>query len=173
MQVIQQRAWTEAELKAKGFTYYQRAKQLVMAGRLPESFAPLRIDYGFEFGIAHAGDILIYDPGSEPHPRWRDYTYWSVKPEIFRSTYTVWDEPDWTPNAPQRHLMRLNCRPYYKKVGAWAKRLKMPTLVQSIENPEPIYVPIGFWLLIGDQGEPWHADDASFHARYILPAGVS
>jgi hypothetical protein len=68
--------------------------------------------------------------------------------------------------------MRLNCRPYYKRVGAWAKRLKLPTLVQSIENPEPIYVPVGYWVLIGDQGEPWHSDDDSFRARYIIPAGI-
>lgn len=172
MQIIRQRAWTERELKAAGFRYYTRRKQLVMAGRLPRAFAPLRINYGLEFAYAQAGDVIIYEPGDQVRGDWRAYAHWSVKPEIFKATYRAWDEPNWIPTPSQRDLMRYNCRPYYKVAGAWAKRLTAPLFVQSLESPEPVQVPDGFWLLIGDKGEPWHNDNETFQLRYNVSASV-
>lgn len=172
MQVIRQRVWTEAQLKAGGFHYFQRRKQLVMAGRLPVSAAPLRIEYDFEHGYAQAGDVIIYEPGSEVHSHWKKYHFWSVKPDIFKATYRPWNEPDWTPTATERDLMRYNCRPYYKAQGAWARQLKTPVFVQSLEHPDPIKVPVGFWVLIGDKGDPWSMSDDDFRKRYLVPAVV-
>jgi len=168
MDILRKRDWTEAQLKADGYHYFQRRKALMMAGRLPPFAAPLRIVYELETRIAEAGDVLVFEPGMRTRRSLYDYEYWSVKPDIFKQTYRKWDTDGWMPNPPQAHLMRYGCRPYYKVAGVWARRLSKPTRVQSIESPIPVLVEPGAWVLIGTQGEPWYNDDASFRNRYVL-----
>jgi hypothetical protein len=165
---LRQHTWTLDELKKAGFQYYMRRKQVVMAGRLPASAAPLKITYSTGEGYAQAGDVICYDPGTEVHRRLDEYTFWSVKPEIFKQVYRKWDEPNWTPTPPQAHLMRLGCRPYYKSAGIWARRLALPINIQSLESSVPALAPAGTWLAIGTEGEPWHIDDQTFRERYLV-----
>jgi hypothetical protein len=169
MDVLRQRDWTEAELRAEGYHYYERRKELIMAGRLPPSAAPLKIVYELETRYADAGDVICFEPGSRTRRSLYDYDYWSVKPDIFRQTYRKWDTTDWTPTPPQAHLLSYGCRPYYKSSGVWARQLKQATRVQSIESPIPVRVEAGAWVLIGTQGEPWYNTDQDFHNRYIVP----
>jgi len=163
---IRQRDWQKSELIAQGFQYYERKKQLIMAARLPESKAPLRIEYPSEVAYAQAGDIIIFDPGMMPPKRLGGYDFWSVKPDIFRKTYRRWDQPDWQPNPQERHLMNHGCKPYYKHAGLWAKRLSAPTPIESLEGDDISIIPAGMWLAIGQRGEPWHIDPKTFTLRY-------
>ena len=165
---IQQKDWTKAELRAEGFRYYNREKQLVMAARLPLDIAPMRIDYPSETVYAQAGDIICFDPGKMPHGRLGGYDYWSIKPEIFKTTYRKWDEPGWMPNAAERHLMNRGCLPYYKAVGVWENRLTEPTPIIALESEGVAIIPPGMWLAIGQRGEPWHIDPKTFAERYVL-----
>jgi hypothetical protein len=172
MDIIQQRNWTDAELKAEGYHYYERRKDLIMAARLPPERAPLKIVYELETRQAEAGDVICFDPGSRTRRSIYDYDYWSVKPDIFKQTYRKWDTSDWQPNPPQAHLWSRGCRPYYKSSGVWAKHLKKAAQVQSLESPIPVRVEPGAWVLIGTQGEPWYSDDEAFRKRYIVPQPV-
>ncbi|MCU0499542.1 MAG: hypothetical protein MUF87_19505 [Anaerolineae bacterium] len=167
--ILKQRPWTEIELRAQGFAYYERKKQLVLAGRLPSTRAPLPILYDFETVYAQAGDVICFTPTEQIRKSIMDYTHWSVKPDIFRETYRIWDAPHWTPNAGVQHLMRHGCRPYYKHQGVWAKQLTEPLTLQSLESAEPTEVPVGAWLAIGSQGEPWHIAPENFYERYLSP----
>lgn len=168
-EVIRTKSWTQEELMTVGCTYYQRKKQLVMAARLPESAAPMEIHYTYETVIAEAGDVIIFDPGTEVRKRLRDYDYWSVKYDIFRNDYRKWNAEDWIPTPSQMHLMKHHCNPFYKKQGVWAKRLTKETYIQSLESPKPQLVPAGMWLVIGSSGEPWHIEDSVFRQRYVVP----
>lgn len=167
-EVMRQRDWTDAELRAAGYRYYQRRKQLVLAGRLPPSAAPLEIHYPLETVIAEAGDVICFEVGDVVHQRVLDYEHWSVKPDIFLETYRKWDVPGWQPGPPVKYLMKHGCRPYYKSQGAWAIRLSEATWIQSLESSEPLLVPEGMWLLIGTSGEPWHNSDEQFRSRYVV-----
>ncbi len=172
MNVIRQRKWTEAELTAAGFRYFERRKQRLLAGRLPASHAPLVVQYSEGVGYAEAGDVLCFEPGDSVRAHILDYTYWSVKAEIFASTYRRWDGAEMPMSAPEQHLYRHGCRPYYKFRGAWAKKVTQPTWMQSLESPEPQLLQPGVWLLVGDTGEPWHAPDDAFRRRYVMPAAA-
>jgi len=166
--VIKVRPWTDEELITAGFRYFQRRKQLVMAGRLPEQAAPLEIHYPLESVIAEAGDVICFDATHGYHKQLLDYEHWSVKYHIFMATYRNWKRQDWHPDAAVRHLMAHGCKPYYKHHGTWARRLTEPTWVQSLESTKPMLIPVGMWLLIGTSGEPWHNEDAQFRERYII-----
>lgn len=168
-ELIQQRNWTEAELSLAGFQYFERKKEIIMAGRLPPSRAPLPITYTLEIVLAEAGDVICFNPGNEIKTHLADYNHWSVKPNVFVQTYKKWDDLDWVPTAPQLHLIQRGCRPYYKFVGVHARRLTSPTLIQSQESPDPALIPAGAWLVIGVNGEPWHMTDNAFRSRYQVP----
>jgi hypothetical protein len=168
--VIQQRDWTETELKRAGFQFYQRKRQVVMARILPESEAPLRIEVGGqETVMVQAGYIICYNAGQTVQTQLNEYEHWPCQPDIFQHTYLPWNDVDWQPNAAERDLLAHGCKPYYKSQGVWAKRLTTPTYVQSIESAAPVLVSPGHWLVIGDQGAPYHMTDAAFCARYVLP----
>jgi hypothetical protein len=130
----------------------------------------MAIRYDFETVFAEAGDVICYEPGAIIQRHLNDYEHWSVKAAIFRETYRPWETSQWKPEAVHLDLMRYNCRPYYKCVGAWARRLKEPTYLESLESPRPVLVPAGLWILVGNQGEPWHVTDDDFRKRYILDA---
>lgn len=167
-EIVRRRKWSEAELRSEGFHYYERQKQLVMAARIPEQLGPIKIVYELETVVAQVGDVLCFDPGTRTQRKLMAYDYWSVKPTIFRKTYRTWDDDEWMPTPPQAHLVSFGCRPYFKFKGAWAKHLRIPTVVQSVESPMPIQVPAGAWLIIGEKGEPWHSDADTFARRYIV-----
>ncbi|MEQ8674791.1 MAG: hypothetical protein RLP44_17325 [Aggregatilineales bacterium] len=165
---IRQREWTDEELIAEGFQYYERKKQLVMAARLPNHKAPLRIDYPSETVYAQAGDIIIFDPGMMPMRRLGGYDFWSVKPDVFVNTYRKWDVTGWYPNPQERYLMEHGCQPYFKQAGVWARHLKEPTPIVGLESHDVAIIPPGMWLAIGQRGEPWHIDPQTFSTRYTL-----
>ncbi len=167
---IRQRPWTEEELKAAGFQYYWRQKQIVLARELPPNEAPKTIKAPWATLVADAGEIICYSPSYEARPTLDDYDHWPVRREIFEADYAPWDEPDRTTTPAEMHLLRQGCKPYYKRAGVWARRLTKPTYVHSLESTEPVLYPPGAWLLIGSQGEPWATDDQSFRSRYIVPA---
>jgi hypothetical protein len=168
-EVLRQRTWTDDELRAAGFCYYERKKQLVMVRELPASEAPVEMDLGVDRVVVPAGYLICYDPRQGALSSLGDYDAWPVEPGIFAATYRAWDEPGWEPNEAERHLMQLGCRPFYKASGVWAQRLTAPMLVQSLESPEPVLVEPGTWVAVGPAGEPWPIADETFRERYFLP----
>src|SRR5262249_40379849 len=117
---------------------------------------------------AVAGYMICYDAG-DGHVRSAldDYHHWPVEPRIFLKTYRKWDNKDtWQPNPAEKHLMKLGCNPFFKFAGVWAKRLKKPTWLQSLESVEPILMPVGGWVTIGIEGEPTSMTEAEFRKRY-------
>jgi hypothetical protein len=166
MRVIRQQKWNDEELVARGFRYFPRKKQLVMARELPASEAPKTIVTAWDSLVAQAGTMICYEPGDVVWPGLDDYFHWPVEKDIFGKTYRPWDEPNWTPTGAEAHLMSLGCKPYYKYVGVWAKQLTEETVIQSLESPEPVNVPPGAWVSIGVEGEPYALSDRSFNSRY-------
>lgn len=166
MKVIKKRKWTKEELIAHGFRYHARKKQLVMARVLPRAEAPKTIVTAWDTLVAQAGHIICYDPGDMVWPALDDYYHWPVEPRIFKETYRPWDEPGWKPSPPEKRLMGLGCKPFYKVVGVWAKKLTEETFVQSLESPEPVRLPPGVWVSIGVEGEPYSMSERNFRSRY-------
>lgn len=165
-EVIRQRTWTKSEFRTAGFAYFDRKKEVVMARPLPVSEAPLQVTMDRERVSVPAGYIICYSPGSRIQNQLGDYEHWPCAREDFSLTYKPWKDLGWKPKPAERDLMSRGCRPYYKHVGVWAKRLEEPTYIQSKESPKPFLAPAGAWLVIGPQGDPYHIDDAGFRARY-------
>ena len=166
-QVLRQRHWTEAELRASKLHYYKPHKQLVMARVLE---MPTEVKATIEILAAGKGDIMIYDPGGpEKKAHIDDYDHWPINRELFRKTYKPWDEVTWQPTEAEAHLIAHDCRPFYKFTGVWAMRLTHPVPIQSLESKAPVQVPPGRWLVIGAYGEPYHMSDAKFRSRYVMP----
>ena len=165
--VLRQRKWTEAELKAEGFQYYPTIKRLVMAKLL---FQAKDINIETETITGKVGDFICYEPDTHYHENPDEYEHWPVRRDIFIKNYRPWDEPDWKPGPAEKHLLSLGCQPYYKHLGVWAQRLREARQVQSLESAEPVTIPAGLWLVIGVEGEPYHTDDEEFRSRYEVPA---
>jgi hypothetical protein len=169
-QVLRQRNWSEAELKASRLRYYAPRKQLVMARVLN---AAVDVQTTIEILEARKGDVMVYDPGDgTARAKLENYEHWPVNRDLFRKTYKVWDDRHWHPTKAEAHLLALGCLPYYKYRGVWAMRLTQPVYIQSLESPEPVEVPPGRWLVIGAEGEPYHMNDAKFRERYIVEDDV-
>lgn len=164
--VLRQRSWTESQLQAAGFHYYEPVRNIVMARMIDES---QEISATIEILQASSGDIICYRPDGIRHRSIDDYDHWPVKREIFAKTYRRWEDPRWRPNAAEGFLMEHGCLPYYKALGVWALRLPIAIYMQSLESPQPVVVPPGRWLCIGAEGEPYHMSDDSFHERYQFP----
>jgi hypothetical protein len=169
MDVIRQKRWTEAELISKGFRYYASVKQVTMVRRLQAAEAPLVIQTDWDTLVAHAGYYIAYRAGDTLQARLEDYSPRPIQPDIFKISYAHWDDPAWIPSPTEQHLLALGCRPYYKQVGVWAKRLTTQALVQSMESCEPAVVPPGAWVCVGIQGEPWSTTDEWIRSRYQVP----
>ena len=164
--VLRQREWTEDELKAEGFQYFEPAKQLVMARLLVIS---KDINIKTETITGKIGDVICYKPGTEVKSSLDDYEQWPVRRDIFFKNYKAWDEPGWQPGPVEQHLMDNGCKPYYKSLGVWAQRLHQSRQVQSLESRAPVVIPAGYWLIIGVAGEPYSTPDYNFRSRYIVP----
>ncbi len=164
--ILRQQDWSDEDLKAAGFSHYAPVKQLVMAKLLIET---KDFDVQVETITGKIGDFICYNPGDEVHENPDDYPHWPVRSDIFFRSYRPWDEPNWTPNPPEKQLMDLGCQAYYKIEGVWAMRLRESHKVQSLESPEPVEVPAGRWLIIGAKGEPYHNTDEAFRKRYVVP----
>jgi hypothetical protein len=168
--VIRKNEWSEEELQQAGFERYDRRRQLVMARPLPESESPKTIHTANgETLVATTGYMICYIPGDSVRAELDGYDHWPVEPNIFIETYAAWDEPDWTPNLVERHLISMGCSPYYKRAGVWAKQLDEDVLIQSLEHEKPVRVESGRMLAIGSQGEPYSMGEKTFHDRYELP----
>ena len=171
-EVLRQRDWTKEELVAAGFRYYDGRKRVVLARELPECEAPLTVKTAGDTLVAEAGYMICFEAGEAVRKGLYDYAHWPVRRDHFSDLYKAWDEPGWKPTPAQLHLISLGCRPYYRSLGVWAKRVTQETLVQSIESPRPVVVPRGAWICIGAIGSAWGApysmDDESFRARYVL-----
>ena len=162
--VLRQKDWTDDEFKAAGFSYYKPVKQLVMAKLLIETKA---FDVEVETITGKIGDFICYDPGEALQDNPDDYPHWPVRSDIFFRSYRNWDEPDWTPTPPEKHLIDQGCHRLPTRVRA--QRLRESRKVQSLESPQPVEVPAGRWLIIGGKGEPYHNTDEAFRERYIVP----
>ncbi|MBZ0286256.1 MAG: hypothetical protein K8I30_01475, partial [Anaerolineae bacterium] len=66
----------------------------------------------------------------------------------------------------EQHLLELGCKPFYKHVGVWGKKLNTPQWLQSREGIEPILIPAGGWITIGIEGEPTSMTEYEFRKRY-------
>ena len=87
-QVLRQRSWTEAELRASKLKYYAPRKQLVMA-RVVQM--PTEVKATIEMLEASKGDLMIYDPGDGTKRRHLDnYEHWPVNRDLFRKS----DQPE-------------------------------------------------------------------------------
>lgn len=167
MDILKQQRWSEASLRAEGFQRYERRKTVVLARELPAHEAPKRIKTAWDTLVASAGSMICYDVSDGVTHKQRDaYTHWPVDPGIFRKTYRKWDNTPWKPNAAEKHLLELGCKPFYKHAGVWAKKLKYPQWIQTQESIEPVQVPAGGWLTIGVEGEPTTMTEAEFRKRY-------
>jgi hypothetical protein len=166
--VIRQKAWTEPELRADGFQYYQRNKAVVMVRQLPRDTSPVHVKVDYETLLVQDNHVMCYGVGDTIQPNLDDYDHWPCELDIFKETYKPWDEPDWWPTPVESDLMSRGCMPYYKFTGVWAKKLTQPTYVQSLESPAPALIPPGQWLVIGAEGAPYHMNDAAFTSRYTL-----
>ncbi|MEP7285593.1 MAG: hypothetical protein ABI947_07485 [Chloroflexota bacterium] len=166
--IIRQRQWTHDELHAAGFRYFQRKKQVVLVRELPASEAPKVIKLDWDTLIAEAGSMICYEAGDLLYTNLDDYYHWPVHPDIFRRNYAPWSQPRWIPTPGQIRLMALGCKPFYKFGGAWAKRMTKEGVIQSLESVKPSIVPVGGWLLIGSEGEPWSTSDSEFRSRYVI-----
>jgi hypothetical protein len=166
--IIRQRNWTEEELKDHGYHYYERRKQITMARKLPDDSPPVSIinEHG-ETLVAQPGYIICYEAGERAFDTLDEYPHWPVEPGIFARTYKRWEEEDWEPDPAEKRLIELGCRPYYKSVGVWAKKLTEDVLLQSIEHTEPVKVKTGSYIAIGMDGEPYHIGERTLHSRYV------
>lgn len=168
MDILKQREWTEAELHKAGFRRYDRKKFVVLARELRPVEAPKRIKTAWDTLVAYSGYMICYDVGDGLERKLLDdYPHWPVEPKIFLKTYRKWDKSiPWKPNPAEQHLQQLGCKPYYKIAGVWAKKLKTPHWIQSLEGVEPILVPVGGWIAIGVEGEPTSMSETEFRNRY-------
>jgi hypothetical protein len=175
MDILKQRKWTEDELRAAGFRPYERKKLVVLARELRASESPKRIKTTWDTLIAYTGYMICYDTGNgKARTHLDNYEHWPVEPKIFLITYRKWDKKiAWKPNAAEKHLLKLGCKPYYKFMGVWAKHLKTPLRIQSLEGVEPITVPAGGWVCIGVEGEPSSMTSADFRKRYQRATATS
>jgi hypothetical protein len=164
---IRQRNWTDEQLRAMGYEFFDRKKEVTLARQLPKREAPKTIvtSQGDKL-TAMAGYMICYDPGEERRARIDDYEQWPVAPTIFQQTYSVWDEEDWTPNPAEAHLMEYGCKPYYKSGGVWAKKLEEDVYLQSLEHVKPLKIRTGQYVAIGAEGEPYSMGEMTFHQRY-------
>ncbi len=167
IEVLKQTRWTDAALRAEGFRPYDRKKFVVLARELPSAEAPKRIKTTWDTLVAHAGYMICYDTGrGNVRDHLDAYPHWPVEPRIFLKTYRKWDDDTWTPDPAEQHLLKLGCKPYYKHAGVWAKKLKYPQWIQSLESIEPILIPVGGWITIGIDGEPTSMTEYEFRKRY-------
>lgn len=156
-------------MRAAGFAYYMRQKQLVMARVLPAEEAPKRIEASWATIYAEAGSMICYRAvGAAAQPALDDFEHWPVRHDIFEQDYIPWAEPLAPLTPALLQLQAAGCTPYYKRAGCWARQLTEPTAVQSLESPEPVEYPPGGWLCIGSKGEPWVQDDEAFRSRYVV-----
>lgn len=167
--VLRQREWSDDQLKAAGFNYYQPVKRMVMAKLITDM---TQVKVTLEVLTAKSGDIMLYSPGDTPHDNLDDYDHWPAKRDIFTQNYARWDDPNWKPGAIEKQFLINGCIPYYRKRGVWALKLPISIYMQTLESPEPVIVPKGRWLLIGSQGEPYSQSDEDFYERYVVPAPV-
>jgi hypothetical protein len=116
--------------------------------------------------IATSGYRICYNAGNVVHKSLDSYEQWAVDPVIFSKTYRVWDEPNWTANQAEAHLMALGCQAYYKSEGVWARKLESDVYMQTLENTSPALVTRGRILAIGVDGEPYSMPEPEFHKRY-------
>jgi hypothetical protein len=169
--VLKQRKWTKEQLLAEGFHYYERKKTVVMARELTTREGEKIIHTEWDTLVALPGYMICYDVSDgKLHKTLDEYKHWPVEPDIFRKTYRKWDdEVHWKPTPPEKHLLELGCRPYYKFAGLWAKKVIEPVYVQTIESLEPVAVPVGAYLTIGIKGEPTSMTEQEFVTRYTPP----
>lgn len=165
--VWKQRHWGDTELRELGFQPYETQRQIRLA-RLVEE--PGEIEITKEKLELEAGYMLCYNAGIQAKPSLKDYDQWPVRFDLFHKNYKPWPLEGWQPNAAEKHLMENGCKPYYKAASVWARRLKKPVYVQSLESPKPVKIPAGRWLCIGLEGEPYHMGDKKFREHYIVPA---
>lgn len=164
-----QRDWTDQELIADGFLFYQPVKRVTMVRLLPREEAPKTMKSSGNTITAEAGYWIAYAAGEALKATLDDYKPRPIEPDIFAETYRPWDETDWQPTPTEAHLQRLGCQPYYKIAGVWAKQLDAETWVQGMESAEPSLAPKGAWLCVGMQCEPWSITEAWFQEHYRLP----
>lgn len=165
--IIRQRNWTEDELKAHGFSYYERKKEVVLARKLPDEEAPKTITTSQgDTLIAQEGYIICYSGDEGEFNTLDEYVQWPVEPSIFAKTYKRWDDPDWKPSLAEQKLIELGCKPYYKFVGVWAKKTDEDLLLQSLEHDDPVKVETGKYIAIGSEGEPYSMGEQTLHSRY-------
>lgn len=165
--VVRQRNWDEDELQKQGYKYYTRKKQVVMARKVPDEEAPKTIitAQGDEL-IAEKDYIICYYAGDEVYDTLEEYDHWPVAPTIFAKTYKRWDDDNWHPSPSEAKLQELGCKPYYKFIGVWAKKVDESLLMQSLEHDQPVSVEPGKYIAIGADGEPYSMGENTLHARY-------
>ncbi len=168
MDILKQRNWSQDDLHRAGFRAYERKKFVVLARELRASESPKRIKTAWDTLIALTGYMICYDVGDgKERAKLDDYEHWPVEPQIFLKSYRKWDfQTVWKPNAAEKHLIDHGCKPYFKFAGVWAKHLKVPMWIQSLEGVEPILVPAGGWVCIGVEGEPTSLTSDEFRKRY-------
>jgi len=165
--VIRQKKWTEDELRAKGYEYFERVKEVTLVRQLPAHEAPLKIKTSWGDTLtAKAGYMICYKAGMRVQADREAYEHWPVDPAIFAETYKPWDEDDWKPNPAENHLLQSGCKPYYKMAGVWAKQLDHDAYLQSLEHERPVKVQTGKYVAIGVDGEPYSMGETTLHSRY-------
>lgn len=167
--VYMQHDWTDKALVADGFLSYRPIKRITMVRMLPKEEAPKTMKAAGNTITAEAGYWIAYASGEKLKDTLEEYKPRPIEPEIFAETYRPWDESNWHPTQTEAHLQQLGCVPYYKTASVWAKQLTAETWVKGMESDEATEAPIGTWLCIGREGEPWSITDTWFQEHYLLP----
>jgi hypothetical protein len=167
--IYTQRQWTDQELIGDGFLSYRPVKSITMMRMLAPEKALEDIENSDNAITTRTRSWMPYVGGDALKEALEDYDPRPIEADIFAATYRPWDESDWRPTPTEAHLQQLGCMPYYKVASVWAKQLTAETRVQGKGSTEPLLAPVGAWLCVDSEGEPWSETDAKFHAHYHLP----
>lgn len=124
-----------------------------------------KMDVHFTVRIEN-GDIIHGKPGDYACVNPDDNSRWVVNGDIFRRTYA----PDMINTQKirrgtvQHQLLGQGFSPYRKFGLTWAKKLKLPMVVHTLEGD--VYAKAGDYLCIGIDGDQWPQPATRFEKLY-------
>lgn len=165
---------TNHEKRELGFMYYERKPITVMARvltamELPRTFT----NWNGEPLIAdEMGYIVCFNPIKEKDKAipMHQLPQYPVKYSVFVQTYRLFELIDEL-NEAEKGLIAQGCLPFYKFVGVWAKPVTTEIQILGLEHKNPEIVPLGNFLALGVDNEPYHMPAERFNELYYWQRG--
>lgn len=110
------------------------------------------------------GDVLRGQPGDYACVSPDDGSKWIVARKVFEQTYAPAKIALDQRTGIHKRLSDSGFQPYRKHQITWAKKLKKPMRVHTLEGD--VTAEAGDYLSIGPKGEPWPQPAARFEAHY-------